>query len=228
MTWSDFYLICFAVGFCFSFFSFIFGSHRMGRLHLPHFHGHAGAHFPAAHGPVAHGPGAPIPAGNGVARAGGTGVAHSGVSPLNPPSMAAFLAWFGGAGYLLTRFSALWVGLALTLSVIAGLTGGAIIFLFMSRVLMSDQEFLDPADFYMVGVLGKLSMPIREGGTGELIYSQAGTRRVSGARSEDASAIEKGTEVVVTRYEKGIAYVRPWSELAGELDEAGTSDKTIE
>lgn len=228
MTWSDFYLICFAVGFCFSFFSFIFGSHRMGRLHLPHFHGHAGAHFPAAHGPVAHGPGAPIPAGNGVARAGGTRVAHSGVSPLNPPSMAAFLAWFGGAGYLLTRFSALWVGLALTLSVIAGLTGGAIIFLFMSRVLMSDQEFLDPADFYMVGVLGKLSMPIREGGTGELIYSQAGTRRVSGARSEDASAIEKGTEVVVTRYEKGIAYVRPWSELAGELDEAGTSDKTIE
>jgi hypothetical protein len=25
MTWSDFYLICFAVGFCFSFFSFVFG-----------------------------------------------------------------------------------------------------------------------------------------------------------------------------------------------------------
>lgn len=228
MTWSDFYLVCFAVGFCFSFFSFIFGSHRMGRLHLPHFHGHAGGHFPVAHGPMAHGPGTPIPAGNGVARAAGTRVAHSSVSPFNPPSMAAFLAWFGGAGYLLTRFSALWVGLALTLSVIAGLTGGTIIFLFMSRVLMSDQEFLDPADFYMVGVLGKLSMPIREGGTGELIYSQAGTRRVSGARSEDASAIEKGTEVVVTRYEKGIAYVRPWSELAGELDEAGTSDKTVE
>lgn len=228
MTWSDFYLVCFAVGFCFSFFSFIFGSHRMGRLHLPHFHGHAGGHFPVAHGPMAHGPGTPIPAGNGVARATGTRVAHSSVSPFNPPSMAAFLAWFGGAGYLLTRFSALWVGLALTLSVIAGLTGGTIIFLFMSRVLMSDQEFLDPADFYMVGVLGKLSMPIREGGTGELIYSQAGTRRVSGARSEDASAIEKGTEVVVTRYEKGIAYVRPWSELAGELDEAGTSDKTVE
>ena len=34
-TWADFYLICFAVGFCFSFFSFIFGSSRFGRLHLP-------------------------------------------------------------------------------------------------------------------------------------------------------------------------------------------------
>ena len=46
-----------------------------------------------------------------------------------------------------------------------------------------------------------------------------GTRRVCGARSEDGSAIAKGTEVVVTRYEKGIAYVRLWSEMSGE-DEA--------
>jgi hypothetical protein len=56
MTWADFYLICFAVGFCFSFFSFVFGGARTGRLHLPHFHGHVGGgHLPAsvpAHGPV--------------------------------------------------------------------------------------------------------------------------------------------------------------------------------
>ncbi len=54
MTWSDFYLICFAVGFCFSFFSFIFGGARTGRLHLPHFHGHGVSHLPAAHMPAAH------------------------------------------------------------------------------------------------------------------------------------------------------------------------------
>ena len=42
MDWSDFYLICFAVGFCFSFFSFVFGGARFGRLHLPHFHAHVG------------------------------------------------------------------------------------------------------------------------------------------------------------------------------------------
>src|SRR5271165_3079160 len=61
-SWADFYLICFAVGFCFSFFSFLFGGARTGRLHLPHFHGHVGgAHLPsagvpAAHGSVTHGP----------------------------------------------------------------------------------------------------------------------------------------------------------------------------
>jgi hypothetical protein len=101
----------------------------------------------------------------------------------------------------------------------SGLVGGGIIFLFLSKILISDQEFLDPADFEMVGVLGKLSVPIRVGGTGELIYSQAGTRRVCGARSENGEAISKGTEVVVTRYEKGIAYVRLWSEMSGEADE---------
>ena len=66
-------------------------------------------------------------------------------------------------------------------------------------------------------MLGKLSIPIRAGGTGELIYSQQGTRRVAGARSETGIAIPKGAEVVVTRYEKGIAYVRPWEEMAGDL-----------
>jgi len=217
MTWSDFYLICFAVGFCFSFFSFFFGGSRVGQLHLPHFHGHA--HLPAAHGPGAS-------AGNGAAAVHGGDATHvhhgATVSPFNPPSLAAFLAWFGGAGYLLTRFSALWVGTALSLSVLAGLVGGAIIFFFLTKVLISDQEYLDPADFEMVGVLGKLSVPIREGGTGELIYSQMGTRRVCGARSDNGGAIAKGTEVVVTRYDKGIAYVRLWSEMAGELDEAST------
>ncbi|HEV3512888.1 MAG TPA: hypothetical protein VGS05_14375 [Candidatus Sulfotelmatobacter sp.] len=217
MTWSDFYLICFAVGFCFSFFSFIFGGSRLGRLHLPHFHGHV-AHLPAAHGPVAHAPAggghSPSPsAGHGAGANPQRGVS---VSPFNPPVLAAFLAWFGGTGYLLTRFSAVWVGFGLLLSILSGLVGGAIIFLFLSKVLMSDQECLDPADFEMVGVLGKLSVPIREGGTGELIYSQMGTRRVCGARSEEGVVIPKGTEVVVTRYEKGIAYVRLWSEMAEE------------
>ncbi len=223
LDWSDFYLICFAIGFCFSFFSFVFGSSRLGRLHLPHFHGHAVGHAPMAHGPVASGPAAHAGAGHVAPAHAATQAAQSGrathgasVSPFNPPSIAAFLAWFGGTGYLLTRFSTVWVGLGLTLSVASGLVGGGIIFVVLSRVLMSDEEDMDPADYEMVGVLGKLSFPIRAGGTGELLYSQMGTRRVCGARSEDGGAIAKGTEVVVTRYEKGIAYVRLWSEMSGE------------
>jgi hypothetical protein len=215
MTWADFYLICFAVGFCLSFFSFAFGGARAGHAHLPHFHGHLGAaHLPAAgHVPAAGGHGAP------GAHAGNQG---TGVSPFNFVTLTAFLAWFGGTGYLLTRYSALWVGFGLLASIASGLIGGGVVFLFLSRVLMSDQEFMDPADYEMVGVLGHIANPIREDGTGELIYTQMGTRRVCGARSDSGRAIARGMEVIVTRYEKGIAYVRLWAEMSGE-EETSTS-----
>ena len=223
MTWANFYLVCFAVGFCLSFFSFVFGGSRTGRLHLPHFHGHighghvGGAHLPAgpaAHGPVAagHAPVATDVSAAGSAHAQGGG----GVSPFNFVTLTAFLAWFGGTGYLLTRYSGLWVGFGLLASAGSGLVGGGIVFLFLSKVLISEDENMDSADYEMVGVLGRVSSPIREGGTGEIVYTQMGTRRVCGARCDDRSAIAKGTEVVVTRYEKGIAYVRLWSEMSGE------------
>ena len=220
--WSDFYLICFAVGFCFSFFSFVFGGARFGRVHVPHLHGHGVPHLPAVHGPMGHAPvaGGHAPAAHGPAASHSPGAhqaAHNGsVSPFNFVTLTAFLAWFGGTGYLFTRFSSVWVGLGLLFSVISGLVGGGVIFLFLSKVLMSDEENMDPPDYEMVGVLGRVSVSIREGGTGEIIYSQVGTRRVCGARSEHGSAIAKGTEVVVTRYDKGIAYVELWAEMSGE------------
>jgi hypothetical protein len=209
MTWANFYLICFAVGFCFSFFSFVLGSPR-GHFHFPHAHGPAAGGQPTAHAATGHGPGSSADAKGAQVGAGG----H--VSPLNPPTIAAFLAWFGGTGYLLTRYSTLQVGLGLVASIASGLVGGGIIFVFLTRVLMSDEENMDSADYEMVGVLGKVSSSIREGGTGEIVYSQMGTRRVCGARSDDGSSIAKAAEVVVTRYERGIAYVRLWSEMSGD------------
>jgi membrane protein implicated in regulation of membrane protease activity len=204
MTWTDFYLICFAVGFAFSLLSFLGGGLHW-HLHFPGFHG-AGAHLPA------------MPAGAGGHAPVGAKAATRGsqVSPFNLVSLAAFLAWFGGAGFLLTRFSGVAFVAGLGLATISGLTGALIIFLFLSRVLNSEQENLDPADFEMTGVLGRISVSIRAAGTGELIYSQAGTRRTCGARSEDNKPIAKGSEVVVTRYEKGIAFVRLWTEMCGE------------
>jgi len=222
MTWANFYLICFVVGFAFSLISFLSGGTNW-HFHFPHWHGghlHFGGHAPVAHAPIgAHAPGAaagtvtgprgPIRAARGAS-----------VSPFNFVTLTAFLAWFGGTGYLLTRYSSLWFVMGLGIALTSGLIGGGIVFLFLSKVLTSEEEDMDPADYEMVGVLGRMSISIREGGTGELIYSQAGTRRVCGARSESGAAIAKGVEVVVERYDRGIAYVRPWTEISGEETQA--------
>jgi membrane protein implicated in regulation of membrane protease activity len=210
MTWADFYLICFVVGIIFSVLSVVSGGARW-RMHVPHFpHAHAGiSHAGSAH------------------RAGtrGGSEGHSVIAAaFNFVTLTAFLAWFGGTGYLLTKYSSLWILFGLALSTLSGLLGAGIIFLFLNRVLTSENENLDPADFEMCGVLGRTSVPIRPGGTGEIIYSQEGTRRTCGARSEGDSPIAKGADVVVTRYEKGIAYVKLWSELCGEELSAAESD----
>jgi membrane protein implicated in regulation of membrane protease activity len=189
MSWSDFYLICFAFGFVLSLLSLL-GSLD---LHLAHFHLHIGA----GHGHAPH-----------------AGGGHGGdISPINFGTVAAFFAWFGGAGYLITRFSTFWALIGLGIAGASGLTGATIMFYFLAKVLIQKDEELNPADYEMIGVLGKVNSDIRPSGTGEIIFSQAGARRASPARSENDGPIAKGTEVVVTRYERGIAYVRPWDEL---------------
>lgn len=214
MNWQDFYLVCFLVGFALSFLSFVLGSFdfhlhlhaHADALHLPHFHIHTGDALHAGHAAGVHA----------AAPAHGLTTGEPELSWFNFGSITAFLAWFGGTGYLLSRFSSMWVWFSFAIAVLAGLTGGAIMFWFVAKVLMKHDKPLDPHDYRMVGVLGTLTVPIREGGTGEIVFSQEGTRRSAGARSEMGEAIAKGEEVVVTRYEKGIAYVRRWEDLANE------------
>ncbi len=194
MIWSDFYLICFLVGFGLSAFSLLAGSVH---LHLPHLHFHGGIHIST----------------DGVSGDGCRGD----LSWFNFGTIAAFLAWFGGTGYLLEHYYHVWFPVVLGIAIFSGLGAGAIVFWFLAKFLMGQEKELDPADYDMIGVLGKLSIPIRAGGTGELVYSQEGTRRVTSARAENGDSLPKGCEVMVTRYEKGIAYVRRWDDPAGEL-----------
>jgi hypothetical protein len=75
-----------------------------------------------------------------------------------------------------------------------------------------------PEDYDVKGVVGRLASAIREGneGTGEVVYTIAGARRVDGARSVNGEALEKGAEVVILRVEKGIAYVQRWDQFASQ------------
>lgn len=189
MTLAELYLLCFLVGLALTVVSALIGGTH---FHLPHIHVHHGGlgHVHTPHG--------------------GGGGRRSTVGVVNFGTVTAFFAWFGGAGYLMTRYYGPWLWAGVLVAVLVGLAGAAVVIWFVSGVLVSEHENLDPADYEMVGVLGRLTSPIRAGGIGELMFSKQGTRRTAGARSEDGTAIPKDTEVIVTRYERGIAYVRTW------------------
>jgi membrane protein implicated in regulation of membrane protease activity len=204
MSWQAFYLGCFGVGFVLSLVSFLTGALH---LHLPvkwHVHGIAGKGW--------HSGG--VRSGTGARDGGHHAATHF---PLfNSASLMIFLAWFGGVGFLLTTHARLWFLTVLGLATIAGLCGAALVAAFMVKVLDSPDAALEPMDFQMVGAVGKVNIPIRTNGTGEIIYVQGGTRRSVGARSEDGRSLEKGAEVVVARFDRGIAYVRLWDEFTKE------------
>jgi membrane protein implicated in regulation of membrane protease activity len=190
MTMDSFYLICFGVGLVLSVASVVGGfTHlHLGRLHIGH----------AAHAPHS---------------TGARGHTH-GLSSVNGFTVTAFLCWFGGAGYLLHRYSVFVAPLVLLLSLLSGVAGAALLWAVLFKVLLPHERVLTAEDTEMTGVLAQVSDSIRDGGgLGEILFSQTGARRCSAARSEDGRSIERGTEVVVIRYERGVAYVRRWEDL---------------
>ena len=197
--WETIYLTCFGVGLVLSLLAFFSG---FGHLHFGHIRLHAGHHVGGVH----HGAGL---------RAGANRAAH--MSPLNGFTIVAFLCWFGGTGYLLHHGSPFSNALVLLFSVVSGLAGAAVVFWFLSRVLLAKEKTLEPEDTDIVGVVGKLSGGIPSGGVGEMLYSQNGARWSAVVRSEDGSVIERGAEVIVMRRAKGVAYVRRWDEFAHGL-----------
>jgi membrane protein implicated in regulation of membrane protease activity len=203
MNWPDIYLLCFAVGALWSLASLLLGGVHLGHSGGAHVgHGHAAGHAHSGHG------------------AGKIGHASTHDSPIagwlgamaNPSCAAIFLAWFGGVGYLLTRHSgwSFWTNLVAAVGL--GLFGAWLLAAFL-RFLQSREQPLDTADYDMIGILGRVSSAIRPGGVGEVIYVRDGARRPLCVRSDDGCEIARGEEVIVTRFEKGIAYVRTWDAM---------------
>jgi membrane protein implicated in regulation of membrane protease activity len=194
MSWEFFYEVCFGVGLVLSILSFAGG---LGHVHFGHVHvGHL--HLGRGH------------SGRGT-RAGAT-------SPFNMFTAMSFLCWFGGTGYLLSYYRFAIAPVVFFVAVITGLAGAALIFAFLVKVLLPHEHILLPEDTEMRGVVGRVSSALRPSGTGEILFSLDGTRRSAPARAENGVLISKDAQVLVVRYEHGVAWVRPFTDLE-ELEE---------
>ena len=200
--WEGFYFACFVAGLLLSVISLIGGmGHISWHFHPPHVP--QVGHLPQG---VAHHP-AGVRAGSPSGRGSAT------IPWWNAFSIMIFLCWFGAAGYLMTRYGSFVASVVFALAAICGLAGGAVIFWFLTKVLLPHERELTSDETAVTGVVGKVSSPIRAGGTGEVLYEQLGARRSVPARADLGEPILQGEEVFVVRYEEGIAYVRRWEDL---------------
>ena len=212
MTWSDFYLLCFLVGFSLSVLSFLAGAvhiHLPFKMHFPFHGGHLGGHVSGHAGGALH-----APAHGGGATGKGAAQDSSGhLSWFNATTIMAFLAWFGGVGYVLSTRSSLALLASLAISLLAGFAASYVVFRFMAALMRSGTGEMHEWDYRLEGSVGHVSMPIRANGIGEVIFEQNGSRRSVSARCDGGKAIALGAEVVIERYENGIAYVQLWEEF---------------
>lgn len=149
----------------------------------------------------------------------------AGVSPFNIAGITAFVAWFGGVGYLATTGWELAAWISLLLALGAGLFGWWVIFLVFTKVLLKPEPPPDPADLTMEGTVARVTMPISGNRIGEIQYTKAGRLHSDGARSVDGSAIARNEEVVVVRYEQGLAYVEPWKSFVADEAPEGRQEE---
>jgi membrane protein implicated in regulation of membrane protease activity len=190
---ETFFLACFVFGLLFTLLSLVLGSVHFGGGHI------GGHHFGHGHAPHAEAHGDQIPL-------------------LNASSLVAGLTWFGAAGYLLTRLGDWALPVAILGAVAVGAAGWYLVARFLGLVLKGEVE-MDPADYRLEGTVGQVSVAIPAGGTGEILFSKAGSRRSEAARANlKGQAIARGTEVVITSYADGFATVQPWGEFLAERD----------
>lgn len=189
---TNLYIGCFLFGLFFTAVALFFNLGHFGGAH-----GHVGH---SAHGP--HVGGHTLPPN--IAEQMGA------LSPLNVPTIMASLTWFGGSGYIYRNSLGFDGATSLLFAVGTALVGGWLLFLILSRVLWAGQTMpMRRADYFLPGTHARVVSSIAAGGTGEIVFIKGGSRRVEGARSEDGTALPKGIEVVIARYEKGLAYVQP-------------------
>jgi hypothetical protein len=202
---DSFFLACFAFGALFTLVSIVVGAAGHGIAHLGH------GHFELGHGHIDAGHGSHAEVGGGL--------------PLmNASSVVGALTWFGAAGYLLVRLGDWALPVVILGALLAGALGWFLVARFLGLVL-AGERVMDPDDYRLEGTVGQITVGIPAGGTGEVVFSKAGSRRSEAARGMGGQSIPRGSEVVITTYADGFATVQPWSEFLAARETFTVAEK---
>src|SRR5215212_6301018 len=147
----------------------------------------------------------------------------TGSLPVSPGAFLVFLSWLGGVAFVLRRAADWPLIAALPVAALLGFGVAAVVQRAVRKLSNPEGSVLKPEQYRLPGTLGRVSSPIRAGGTGEVIYEQAGVRQVVAARASGAEELGSGTEVVVLSVDRGIATVQVFDPF-WTLDDGGDTE----
>ncbi|GHO45246.1 hypothetical protein [Ktedonospora formicarum] len=140
---------------------------------------------------------------------------------LNPTAIVLFLLWFGFFGYLFHNVTNLTLPITIVCAVGSGIILAALIVNLFDRLVGHSEATTVQDISERTGLVGKVNMAIPANSLGEIIYiSPGGHRKTIPARSADGRRLERGQEIVVLSYQRGIAEVDTWEHFIEQ--EGGT------
>ena len=93
-----------------------------------------------------------------------------GLIQINLSVILAFVAWFGGVGFLARNAGGWPLPLALVVAVAGGVLGAFVAGRLTAAFVSPKAAVLDPADYRLPGTIARVTSSIRENGVGEVVY----------------------------------------------------------
>lgn len=137
--------------------------------------------------------------------AGGGDAGGPGFVPILP--LMVFVTAWGGAGYVLTRFSGMKMLAVVLICTVVALLLGCLIYMVLARVMTRYDSSMNELDYEQPGQLGYISIPAADGAVGEMKYVLHGTMRSIGVRAEAGQQLSRGDRVIILKVNKGMAAV---------------------
>lgn len=137
---------------------------------------------------------------------------------LNLPALAALMVVFGAVGYLLVRnsgLSSLSTGLIAAGSGVAGWVGMS--FLMAKWALRPPAPNAHDEAEKIQGQPALVLIPISSRGLGSIRYERNGEEHEAPARGLGERDLPRGTEVVIDRFDEGVAVVEDWASVEQRL-----------
>lgn len=138
------------------------------------------------------------------------GQVHVHLPVLQPILLVSGITAFGGAGYLLTRFTSLASGVVLVLAFACGLVLAVAAYFLWVEPMNRAENSIGYSMSQLTGKIGEVVTTIPSQGLGEVLVSMVSGTTNHMAASLDRELIREGVRVVVVEVRDHVLYVTPF------------------